>query len=71
MCTWWMYFGVLNLVYLVARFGILAGWICCTGCTWWLEFGILWWLNLVYFVAVLGGWPNTNCQVFSERSGEY
>ena len=47
---------LLNLVYLVARFDVLAGWICCTGCTWWLEFGILSWLNLVYFVAVLGGW---------------
>ena len=31
-CTWWVYFGVLwllNLVYLLARFGILAAWIWC------------------------------------------
>ena len=53
-----VYFGVLwllNLVYLLARFGILAAWIWGTWCTWWPEFGILWCFNLVYFVAVLGG----------------
>ena len=53
-----VYFGglwLLNLVYLLAKFGILAAWIWGTWCTWWPEFGILRCFNLVYFVAVLGG----------------
>ena len=57
-CTWWVYFGVLwllNLVYMFARFGILAAWIWGTWCTLWSPLDILRSFNLVYFLAVLGG----------------
>ena len=50
-----VYFGglwLLHLVYLLAKFGILAAWIWGTWCTWWPEFGILRCFNVMYFVAL-------------------
>ena len=59
-CTWRVYFGVLwllSLVYLVARFGILAGWVWCTGGTWCTR---VWYTLVVEFdilrCRILSGW---------------